>query len=457
MGTYTSKLSLYKPILGETGWDEEVNLNFDRLDIAGSGFINVKSHPYNATGNGVTDDTAAIQAAIDALPSTGGTAFFPSGLYICATGLSWNKDAVSLAGQGANGSIIKFTGTGEGITVGDGVAVRNGVGFRDLTIRGNQTQPATGIWLRICWQVNITNVNFTDFATYSLNAESGGHIRVIGCQGSNNVAYTGTYFRLSSVVVSTIMGCTFESNGGTCISIGGACAEVTVTGCNHRGTAIGTFAVVGGSNIAFMGCTAQNLTATGINASSGVDNLNISGNVFQGLAPSGSALLLSNCDRVAVNGNVFRDWDDAVVNVTSGTDFAIVGNYIDADNRPIYDGSGATGVVAHNVLIGNAPTVNGTGLRYHENKMTPSLDVASAATVTLPAWSDYVNITGTTPITSVTASYAGRKVTLKFAGILTFTDGSNLKLAGDFVTSADDTITLVCDGTNWFEVGRSAN
>jgi hypothetical protein len=51
----------------------------------------------------------------------------------------------------------------------------------------------------------------------------------------------------------------------------------------------------------------------------------------------------------------------------------------------------------------------------------------------------------------------GQMVTLVFAGALTFTDGSNLKLAGNFGTSADDTITLVCDGTNWYEVTRSAN
>ena len=42
-------------------------------------------------------------------------------------------------------------------------------------------------------------------------------------------------------------------------------------------------------------------------------------------------------------------------------------------------------------------------------------------------------------------------------GILTFTDGSNLKLNGNFVTTADDTITLVYDGTNWYEMCRSVN
>jgi len=84
-------------------------------------------------------------------------------------------------------------------------------------------------------------------------------------------------------------------------------------------------------------------------------------------------------------------------------------------------------------------------------------DIASAGTVTLLDHGKYFNITGTTNITSVTASWSGRIVILKFAGILTFTDGSNLKLAGNFVTSADDTITLISDGTNWIETGRSAN
>jgi hypothetical protein len=86
--------------------------------------------------------------------------------------------------------------------------------------------------------------------------------------------------------------------------------------------------------------------------------------------------------------------------------------------------------------------------------------VASAATVTLPRVGTTFLISGTTNITSIVASnWDGQEVTLVFQGALTFTDGSNLKLAGNanFVTTADDTITLVCDGTNWYEVARSVN
>ena len=86
------------------------------------------------------------------------------------------------------------------------------------------------------------------------------------------------------------------------------------------------------------------------------------------------------------------------------------------------------------------------------------ITVASAASIVLPQDSDIVAISGTTGITSISATgQTGRTVSLQFADVVTVTDGSNLKLAGNFTTSADDTLTITCDGTNWYEVARSAN
>lgn len=46
--------------------------------------VNVKEAPYNAAGNGVTDDTTAIQNAInDVFTAGGGTVCFPGGTYLC--------------------------------------------------------------------------------------------------------------------------------------------------------------------------------------------------------------------------------------------------------------------------------------------------------------------------------------------------------------------------------------
>lgn len=83
--------------------------------------------------------------------------------------------------------------------------------------------------------------------------------------------------------------------------------------------------------------------------------------------------------------------------------------------------------------------------------------VASAATIAISG--NLFHVTGTTNITSVsgTGVNAGTCSTLIFDGVLTFTDGSNLKLAGNFVTTADDTITICYDGTNWYETARAVN
>lgn len=84
--------------------------------------------------------------------------------------------------------------------------------------------------------------------------------------------------------------------------------------------------------------------------------------------------------------------------------------------------------------------------------------VASATALPLPTGNVF-HVTGTTTVTSITATsfVAGVTITLIFDGILIFTDGNNLVLGGNFVTTADDTITLAFDGTNFYEVARSIN
>jgi hypothetical protein len=85
-------------------------------------------------------------------------------------------------------------------------------------------------------------------------------------------------------------------------------------------------------------------------------------------------------------------------------------------------------------------------------------NIASATALPVPT-GGLAHVTGTTTITSITSTNLGSGVcvTLIFDGILTLTDGSNLKMAGDFVTSADDTWTGCYDGTNWYETARSVN
>lgn len=93
---YTGPSSGWDAISGGGGGVQTIvagtNISVDDTDPAnpivsatGSGFlswINVKESPYNAAGDGTTDDTTAIQDAIDAvLAAGGGTLYFPPGIY----------------------------------------------------------------------------------------------------------------------------------------------------------------------------------------------------------------------------------------------------------------------------------------------------------------------------------------------------------------------------------------
>lgn len=67
---------------------------------------------------------------------------------------------------------------------------------------------------------------------------------------------------------------------------------------------------------------------------------------------------------------------------------------------------------------------------------------------------------GPTTITNFTGGVKGQELFIIFTNAnATITDGANIKLAGaaNFVSTADDTMHLVNDGSAWFEVARSVN
>ena len=105
----------------------------------------------------------------------------------------------------------------------------------------------------------------------------------------------------------------------------------------------------------------------------------------------------------------------------------------------------------------SAPTITGgQKLRARMVRQASLATVASAATLTVPTWSDAVKVTGSTSITSITPSYAGRRLTIIWGPGATFNivDGSNLRVVGDITAfTEDDTVSLTCDGTNWYVTG----
>lgn len=89
-------------------------------------------------------------------------------------------------------------------------------------------------------------------------------------------------------------------------------------------------------------------------------------------------------------------------------------------------------------------------------QLTP-FQLASAATIAVPPDIDTAQVTGSTAVTSITASYPDRVVRLLGSpGAPVITSGGNLTLQSDFKAISGSVLTLVSDGTNWIEASRSS-
>ncbi|MGI9072221.1 MAG: glycosyl hydrolase family 28-related protein [Bryobacteraceae bacterium] len=127
-----------------------------------SPWIDVKT--YGATGNGSTDDTAAIQSAINKLPPSGGTILFPCGTYLIGEGssnvgltisasqMSWKLmgQAGSSWGNSTNQCARLVTSSAITIlTVGNGITTEGGGTIQDLTFVDNSANNDANLGIAI--------------------------------------------------------------------------------------------------------------------------------------------------------------------------------------------------------------------------------------------------------------------------------------------------------------------
>ncbi|BAZ11080.1 hypothetical protein NIES4071_29050 [Calothrix sp. NIES-4071] len=141
------------------------------------GVINVKDAPYLAKGDGITDDTEAIQRALNDYPNKNKIIYLPNGTYLVSDQLRWAKGVeasrekrIILQGQNSTKTIIKLKNNTRDFTnpakpkavlwTGTVPAQRFRNAIRNLTVDiGNNNPGAIGIQFNASNQGGIRNVN----------------------------------------------------------------------------------------------------------------------------------------------------------------------------------------------------------------------------------------------------------------------------------------------------------
>ncbi len=174
---------------------------------------NVKLEPYLAAGNGTTDDTGAIQCAINHVASNGGgVVYFPSGNYV-HSGLTITGTSITLQGvvesatshNSANGSkLIYNQNSGDQIYIG-GTASAKTIHIKNLSMTTNQDQ-TSGHFIHAygILEKNTEGEITTDISATKLVFED---LQLFGRfhQNLNNSSYNGILLNgVNSVVMNKI-------------------------------------------------------------------------------------------------------------------------------------------------------------------------------------------------------------------------------------------------------------
>jgi len=302
--------------------------------------FNVQSSPYNAAGNGTTDDTSAIQSAINAAQAVGGIVYLPHGTYKITSALKLysgtsptivgysNIKIVGAGSAGTTGTIIAQATTGADCLAGlNDASSPNGQSFNitiediNFTFSGTATNSGNGIYLKA------NAANSPAFQEYVIN-----RCVFTGFQGSGKYG-----FNCEGLIVSTLTDCMAVNcangfilngltNGGSFNSVS---TSVSFINCYANGCLVSGFVFVDsnyfniiggacdysttstGNAYWFQGCNNFGMYNTGMEldgthtlaAGVRVDQDSNGNNSYSGQIIGGFINLSKTCKEVYVTGN----------------------------------------------------------------------------------------------------------------------------------------------------------
>ena len=215
--------------------------------------VNVKD--YGATGDGVTNDTAAIAAAVSALSAANAYLEFPAGTYLTDDITITGKTGLTVVGQGYGNTTVKGR-TGNRVFV---INTSTNITVRGLTIDGGCTARTAGQQAVIIDGSNILFtqnriINSGEYACmFGGNAQST-NVQVIGNYIGNNYADGINFQYVTHGVIANNL---IEGVDDDCIAVGyngsGSASSIVVS--NNRCSARNDLGTTTGRGIAIIGAS----------------------------------------------------------------------------------------------------------------------------------------------------------------------------------------------------------
>lgn len=214
----------------------------DALTPAVNGLFDVKA--YGATGNGTTDDTAAIKSAVvDAVAAGGGVVYLPSGVYkvssqiaVTTLGITFLGDGqsasvVSVASTFASGDVFYFDGSAAADPHGLGLPVSQGGGVRGLSIVSSPARTA-GAAIHFYNAHNVTAEDVDLSGQYvGIQVDGNQSVQFINRGYYTNTANGGTGIWVNGTTNDTyISGIVMDNDPAKTSNIAAAGLRITATG-----------------------------------------------------------------------------------------------------------------------------------------------------------------------------------------------------------------------------------
>lgn len=204
---------------------------------------NVKSPQFGAVGDGVTNDQAAIQAALAAASAAGGgVVFFPKGTYLTTSAIPLDN-LVSMVGVGADQCVVTVNSSTERVfqllssVNADAPFVVSGLTFQasqsntgsqlyigatgakllvsNCVFGGNANSGGIGIEYdancRLSVEKTWFNINSASFpAINGSGGATGSSLRIRDCNVVSPASFSGSFFDLRNTTRASITGCLFD-------------------------------------------------------------------------------------------------------------------------------------------------------------------------------------------------------------------------------------------------------